>query len=520
MILCVYCNTNQVGIKTNGKPKQYCSMACQSKHTVERRKVTWLKKYGTENPMLLDSTKEKRKQTNIDRYGTDIPFNTPEVQDKFKATCLARYGVEHSSQSDVIKNKQKIAWGKYNNSHPLSDSEVRARCDDTMQERYGVLHPIQHPEIKKKIEDTLLSIYGVSNAAKAEEVKRKISSTHTNGASTFLDDSTWMQEMMEVIGQRGISELLNVSTNCVRNYCDKHSIVFRKIKSAFEEEVYLYIKGLLPADTIIDRNTKAIIDGELDIYLPQHQVAIECNGTYWHSELNGRTKSYHNKKTQECNNINVHLMHIWEHEWMQNKDIIKSRIAVILGKGKKIPARKTTVQVVTKKEAAIFLNENHIQSSCNSTVNLGLHYEGTLVSIMTFGKPRFSKNEYELIRFCTTKNTIVVGGASKLFTHFLRTLNPGNIISYSDRAFNTGGLYHTLGFSYAHKSPPSYKYTKDYFNMENRVKYQKHKLSKLLEIYDPALSEWDNMKQNGFDRIWDCGTDVWIWSDNSLDQGN
>ena len=45
-----------------------------------------------------------------------------------------------------------------------------------------------------------------------------------------------------------------------------------------------------------------------------------------------------------------------------------------------------------------------------------------------------------------------------------------------------------------------------------RIKYQKHKLPRLLNNFDPDLTEWENMKNNGFDRIWDCGNDVWVWN--------
>ena len=36
--------------------------------------------------------------------------------------------------------------------------------------------------------------------------------------------------------------------------------------------------------------------------------------------------------------------------------------------------------------------------------------------------------------------------------------------------------------------------------------FAKHTLAKRLAAYDPALTEWENMKTNGWDRIWDCGS--------------
>ena len=42
------------------------------------------------------------------------------------------------------------------------------------------------------------------------------------------------------------------------------------------------------------------------------------------------------------------------------------------------------------------------------------------------------------------------------------------------------------------------------------MKYQKHKLKDKLQIFDPNLTEWQNMQLNGYDRIWDCGNFVFV----------
>jgi len=62
------------------------------------------------------------------------------------------------------------------------------------------------------------------------------------------------------------------------------------------------------------------------------------------------------------------------------------------------------------------------------------------------------------------------------------------------------------------KSKPGYCYT-DYKNRFSRMKFQKHKLSNILEYFDPKLTEWENMQLNGYDRIWDCGNYVYVLKD-------
>ena len=48
--------------------------------------------------------------------------------------------------------------------------------------------------------------------------------------------------------------------------------------------------------------------------------------------------------------------------------------------------------------------------------------------------------------------------------------------------------------------------------MFNRIQFQKHKLNGLLEQFDESKSEWQNMRDNGYDRIFDCGNLVYVKS--------
>ncbi len=95
-------------------------------------------------------------------------------------------------------------------------------------------------------------------------------------------------------------------------------------------------------------------------------------------------------------------------------------------------------------ESKIFLDENHIQGNCISKYRYGLYYNNELISLMTFGKSRF-KDEFELLRFCNKLGYNVVGGASKLFFHFLKDHEEiKEVISYADRRWSVGNLYFKL----------------------------------------------------------------------------
>jgi hypothetical protein len=131
---------------------------------------------------------------------------------------------------------------------------------------------------------------------------------------------------------------------------------------------------------------------------------------------------------------------------------------------------------------------------------------------MSFSKPRYNKKyEWELIRFASKCGHTVTGGASKLFSFFTKTYSAATVISYSDRSRSTGKVYSMMGFDFVNSSAPNYYYTQNYNEFFHRSKFQKHKLANLLTNFVPTLTEWENMQNNGYDRIWDCGNDVWVW---------
>ena len=208
--------------------------------------------------------------------------------------------------------------------------------------------------------------------------------------------------------------------------------------------------------------------------------------------------------------------HIFEDEWLYQKEIVKSRINNILGNNKeKIYARNCDIRIVENKDCRVFLEKNHIQGNVNGMCNLGLYHQNELVSLMSFGKLRKNlgsnarNNEYELLRFCNKLNTSVIGGASKLLNFFKVKYKPIKIISYCDLRWSDGKMYEILGFTLSHISRPNYFYiNEDKKIRENRFKYRKDILVK--DGFDKNKSEHEIMLERGIYRIYDCGCKVYV----------
>jgi G:T-mismatch repair DNA endonuclease (very short patch repair protein) len=369
---------------------------------------------------------------------------------------------------------------------------------ETMIDRYGASSSLTSDTIKSQIFDTNVKRYGNSIFSISHISIEKYQ---------LLNNKDWLIEQNKTKSVDEIRAELGVGQTVVNQRFREFGIIPTKFNSSsLEKSVILFLK-----DNNIDFicHNRDILGGkELDIFIPEIKLAIECNGTYWHSDLNGKDRNYHLEKTLKSKKSGVDLFHLWEHEWTHKSDIIKSMMLSRLNKLNKIHARKCDLRYVSSKDSKIFLNDNHLQGYCASETCVGLYNNNILVSLMSFRDNRFTSGK-ELLRFCNVKGTHVVGAASKLFSYFIKKYDVTSIISYSHKDKFTGDMYKRLGFKLKHVSPPAYYYTKDYENVENRMKYQKHKLQKLLPIFESSKTEWENMQNNGYDRIWDCGNDVW-----------
>ena len=271
------------------------------------------------------------------------------------------------------------------------------------------------------------------------------------------------------------------------------------------------------------------IDNELeyknfDIKLLNRDIVIEINPTYTHNstkpayfkegiEKKPKDKDYHLSKTLKAKELGLQCIHVfdWDSE---------DKIVYLLKDKETVYARKCELREVSTLECNEFLNKYHLQNSClNQEVRLGLYYNDSLIEIMTFGKPRYNKKyEYELLRLCSHPDYIVVGGASKIFKHFIKNYNPKSIISYCDISKFSGEVYTSLGFTLLGNPKPS----KHWYNEE----FDKHITDNFLRQrgfdqlfgtdFGKGISNEDLMHLAGFLEIYDCGIDTYIWKGDVL----
>jgi hypothetical protein len=260
-----------------------------------------------------------------------------------------------------------------------------------------------------------------------------------------------------------------------------------------------------------EKNRTLIKPYELDVYFPGQEVAIEYCGLFWHSDKHERiTSNYHRTKLDLCNEQKIRLLTIFEDEWKEHKEICISRINSALGVVKdKVFARKCIAKQISNKEAYDFLTRTHLQGSGTCRVAYGLFYNNKLIQVMTFGVPSRAhtakgRKVLEMKRLAGELNTIIVGGASKLFKlgpQYAKQNGYDTIKSYCDLRWGTGNLYQKLGFTKTYETKYTPHYTDGYKRFRNQNLAQNKKKT--------GITESTATQQRGLYKIYDCGHQTW-----------
>ena len=475
----------------------------------EKQQKTFEKKYGDKNYFKTDVFKETRKKSLKNRFGVedwflseDFKNRKDEIVEKTKNTKKEKYGDEKYNNRKKARQTSLERYGKENFSQT---EEYKIKSKHSNLERYGVESYTQTEEYQKRRKNTSLEKYGFDSFFKIH-LKNFENLNENFVKQNFIKDSRFLIDEFE--------EYFNILTR-------KTSIKYKRMFNITEINKSNHLRTQQYIFDSINIENKIFNDRhlgkELDIYIPEYNLAIEYDGLMFHSDgisdhnmFKNTDKNYHLQKTELCLKNNIQLFHIFGRE---DLGLWLSMINNKLNLNEKIYARKCIIKELNSQDTIEFLNENHLQGFFRAKVNVGLFYNEELVSLMTFSKPRFNKNyEYELIRFCSKRNTSVIGGATKLWKYFVTKYNPHSVITYANRRFSNGEIYKKLGFTFLEKTSPNYFYFSRNTKLESRIKYQKHKLQKIKDfVFDEKLSEAENMFNNGYRRIFDCGNLKFVW---------
>lgn len=388
---------------------------------------------------------------------------------------------------------------------------------------------------KEKVNRLKYFLFKVYNT---EEFKGEVKIKNPSGHITYSNE--YVKYYFSKYGYTVLDKYKNIGTKmsviCPNNHpqkicfgkflyknqrCKQCAIESKACGTKWENDIFM----LLTENSInFDYRTQLILSErkELDFYIPKHKIAIELCGLYWHSEVGGeKEKKYHRNKYLECLEKDIRLITIFEDEYTNFPDVVKSRILHALGISKQVVyARKTEIKIISNKEAVKFLDINHLQKSSPCKFNVGMFYKNNLIGVMTWGVLSRAHTKVsgcptlELKRFSFVSYLHVVGGASKMFkfsiNYIKNNLSETKFIkSYCDLRYanykNT--IYSVLGFDLYDETGASPHYIGN--NYTCRIRNQS--LKKTKEERKLGKTEWELRREQGYDRIWDCGHRSYIF---------
>lgn len=476
----------------------------------EKTKATCLQKYGTTNPSQNAKVIEKIKRA--EKY--EIPYTKKEIYEQY---ILCNKTIESCAEYFGVANHVFQRWLKRYNIIKSQDQVTKAR-ENTCLSRYGDTNVMRCQDILERAKLTNLEKYGTENQAQA----------HILHVDTWLNDesfASYVKAQPEPPTILALCDYFNLTFSAVIRRIHRLKLEkftrYKSSRSTYEDDIVNLLRGKFHISNI-QLNVRNVLPSgrEIDIYLPDYKLGIEFNGEYWHSEANekyadhsGRSV-YHQSKSLEAEQQGIFLFHIFEHEWndlwiSKNKKFANSRSNIINRLGNllqtashKIPARACVIKLVSKQETKEFLTENHIQGAGHAAQTYGLYYNDKLVSCMCFIGSKYKKYTYELSRFASAHDTVVQGGASKLFKYFVNNIlkDGETIVSYNDITKTKGTLYQTLGFKCTSINDPNYWWV-NFETCDIRSRYQ-----------EQEADEVNRMHSLGYYRICDCGTRTWVYT--------
>lgn len=364
------------------------------------------------------------------------------------------------------------------------------------------------------------------------------------GASQRMTHDEFLARLEQVFPQKfNVTDTYVNSQTTIRLTCRTHNLPLTSkpnwllngcspcpkcnhMKSAPEDAIADYLSIF----TAVERRNRTLIGPkELDIYMPEHNLAVEFCGMYWHShgdkDDEKANKLRHAEKHRLCEAKGVRLITIYETDWATREATIKRLLRNAIGKTKgKLMARKCELRQPTIQEARAFYEKCHPQGGDGSGTHYGLYWGGKLVACMrfTYGNndrgAGAKERQWTLSRYATRIS--VVGAASRLFKAFLKDHNPELVKSFSDNRMFAGGMYAQLGFAKEEDVAPDYQVWSMKLGLRPKPHYQRRVLAARLKDHG-VQEEFDHTKDRrteaeltylmGARRIYDCGKKRWVW---------
>lgn len=548
----------------SNKPDKYCSDECKKYITATCMfcgKPFKTRAIGSSKTCSKECALYLKKRTTLEKYGVE------NVMDLHEFRVKQRDGVKRAWDNEERREETSKRWKKILSDENLVNQRkqhLKERWDsdpDLRKRRAQAISAAWTEERKQKQRNKMKDV--MNDPDKIEQSIKKITSILPEDRSK-TSKNNWMNPDIrnKMLTNMQATAATNESREKKRKSTSSKEVQIKRYKtmkannsfnrSDPEDRIYTLL-------SVVFEDVKSQYHSDLypyncDFYIPAEDLYIELNFTWTHGgcpfdetnekhvalveEWKNKNSKYYDTaiytwtdldvrkiKAFNDNNLNYKIFYNEQqfYKWIQEYSPIIfpwDDLTKISKKDKtNLYGRNLEVREVDKDECDRFLDMYHFQNTCKGqTIRLGLYKDNELVELMTFGKPRYNKNyQYELLRLCTDSNYIVVGGAEKLFKHFIDMYNPASIISYCDNSKFNGDVYVRLGFSIERTGKPSCHWYNNETgrhitdNLLRQRGFSQLHNDNNYEIASKGQSNVDLMINNGYIPIYDCGQTTYIY---------
>lgn len=514
------------------KKENNFGQACCNKHSRElgdkKGKKTRLERSDED----IRKIQIKRERTNVEKYGVSNPMQVPIIVERLRKSHIKKYGCWVTSSPEIRKKTENTLFERYG---APTIGQLYHKFDDKRQqtnmERYGG-YPSSNPEVQERIKvanrekfksdwffsseigdnakkEGMMTKFGADNYFKTDEFKQRVTESNIEkyGYAHHLQNSKMVDTIMSeewtknFIDQYGydyvrISDESGASYSTLQKYLMEYGLTSPASVSYIE----LCIRNILDdAGVQYETNVRPLNGKEIDVFIPEQNLGIEVNGIYYHSNI-FKENDYHLQKTKDAESLGIDLVHLFEDEITKKYDIVRNIILSKLDMIEKIELYDTVIREVSLEESQNFLDQYHIDGYKDSDVNIGLYYNDELVSVMPFQLDL--NRECELVCFC--EKMPVKDGFRRLVSYFISNYDVSTITTYTDRRLDNGRLYYSNGFELESSTQPDFYYVCGAARLRESDMISNLDVSTL--SVDDTLSEEENMKINGYPRVYDCGS--------------
>lgn len=396
----------------------------------------------------------------------------------YRIGSFSTYCSKKCSNSDpaiLQKNKEGVSKS-LKKVYTERKEEILNKRSDTLKEKYNIssdkifTSPFSFKQIQDKVKETIQERYGVDNVFKLPQYrasreiwqKRSIEYQKTRGLDIeYIKDENDEYKILVHNGCKKHGDVivpLDVFNNRTSNdRIHKISLCLQcqPIRSA-ETSIEVAVKEILENNNIafIQHDRKQISPLELDFYIPEYKVAIECNGSFWHKDIEYYNK--HIEKINKCKDKEMTLLYFWDYEIYNNIKFVESEILKTCNKNiKKVFSNECKLSKISENEIFNFFKENSTKKYNKAKYNFGVIYDNEIIECFSIT----NKNKNCIFSNFAIKNKYSILNNENILKKLLELLRVNEFIAHTHGDLYFENMLIANGFEYT-KNICNY----DYFN--------------------------------------------------------